>query len=422
MHLCLLSCKERILDNPFVIIAHVPTDSVMEGFLPELRIKGQELRLVTDQPDLYHEYIEQGVLTPNEIVAADVFNPVAIINALTQAIIIPAAIFSNSDHLQTATAIAAEFYNLPTKNWKACYRTKNKRVMRDTINASELDSVWCRSVCERSELMMPGISFPCVVKPVQGVASEHVFLAKDNQALHEYAESYWSNSPLQPLLLEEYLIGPLHTLETIGDGNEIYILGSFETALSEPPYFIELGRRFKRNLDEQDADTLLRQLKALGVGFGACHTEFIMTKDGPRLIEVNYRNIGDQSDFLIAEALEFNTFSAVIDLHLGKPIGVIPKTSKCALIRCQVAKNSGVLGFVPETQSLLKNGCQVHFHPLCVGGNFHQQDFSNRDFLSVIYATGPSEEILSLVMEECIEHFNIDVEVDSKIKHSKEVA
>lgn len=40
-------------------------------------------------------------------------------------------------------------------------------------------------------------------------------------------------------------------------------------------------------------------IRCFGVGFGACHTEFVMTNKGPRLIEINYRNIGDYREFLM---------------------------------------------------------------------------------------------------------------------------
>ncbi|MFC7647911.1 hypothetical protein ACFQX6_51060 [Streptosporangium lutulentum] len=62
---------------------------------------------------------------------------------------------------------------------------------------------------------------------------------------------------------------------------------------------------------------MLRALDALGVGFGACHTEYAMTPAGPRIIEVNYRVIGDHCDFLVADLLGVPLFERILGVHLG---------------------------------------------------------------------------------------------------------
>lgn len=397
------------MQNSFVIVAHVPTDSVMNGFIPELRRRSQPLLIVTDQIERHLPYIESGLLEAEEVMSADVFNPVAILNLLSQHQVTPTAVFSNSDHLQTSTSIVADFYGLPRKDWHACYRAKNKLVMRQTIQDAGLDNVWFRSVYSMSDIQTGDLSFPCIVKPVEGVASENVMLAEHLSQLEEYANAFWRFHPGQPLLLEEFLPGSLHSLETLGDGTELHVMGSFATALSEPPYFIELGRRFSRNIDESVTTTLLEQLRALGVGFGSCHTEFVMTQDGPRLIEVNYRNIGDQSDFLLAEALEFDLFGALVDLYLGLPLRALPDGSQTAYIDFQIAKRSGVIGQLPVAQSYEQDGCKISFRPVCQQGAYHQQDGSNRDYLSVLWVTGPSEQMVQPIFKQCIEAFRIQV-------------
>ncbi|WP_417552417.1 ATP-grasp domain-containing protein [Marinomonas fungiae] len=397
------------MQNSFVIVAHVPTDSVMKGFIPELRRRSQPLLIVTDQIERHLPYIESGLLDAEELLAVDVFNPAAILNLLSQHQVNPSAVFTNSDHLQTSTSIVADFYGLPRKDWHACYRAKNKLVMRQTIQDASLDNVWFHLAYTMSDLQVSDIHFPCIAKPVEGVASENVILAEHLSQLEEYAKAFWRSHPGQPLLLEEFLSGSLHSLETLGDGTELHVMGSFATTLSEPPYFIELGRRFSRAIDESVLATLLEQLRALGVGFGSCHTEFVMTQDGPRLIEVNYRNIGDQSDFLLAEALEFDLFAALVDLYLGLPLRALPDGSQTAFIDYQIAKQSGVIGDVPVAQSYEKDGCKISFRPVCEQGAHHKQDNSNRDYLSVLWVTGASEQMVQPIFRQCIEAFRIQV-------------
>jgi hypothetical protein len=156
--------------------------------------------------------------------------------------------------------------------------------------------------------------FPAVVKPREGVASEDVVLVRDAGELAAAVRAIRDRRPGEALVVEEYLDGPLHTLETLGDGETIQVLGGFRTRLGPLPYFVE------ERLDWESPpgrDHVLRALNALGVGFGACHTEYTMTSAGPRIIEVNYRVIGDHCDFLVANLLGVPLFERILGVHLG---------------------------------------------------------------------------------------------------------
>lgn len=397
------------MNKRFALLAHVPTDSIIQGFIPELRRRNMPLLVLTDQPERHQQLVSTGGLHADEIISCDVFNPIAVLNTLTQHQIEPTAVFSNSDHLQTCAAMVANYFGLPGKSWQTCYRSKNKLAMRQTIKAAGLDTLWFQPVSKHADLAASEIRFPCIAKPVEGVASENVTLVQNRDELEQVCQRFWQRNPGHPLLLEEYFAGPLHTLETIGDGRHIQIMGSFETFLSAPPHFIELGQTFNRQLDATVQQHLLSQLAALGVGFGSCHTEFVLTDQGPRLIEVNYRNIGDQSDFLMAQALQFNLFAAVIDLCLGNPMPAVPENSLSAQIHCQIAQQSGIIEAVPERCRIERDGCSIDFEPLCRPGEHHHQDHSNRDYLSILRGTGPSEQILSRVMAELASEYRISI-------------
>ena len=69
---------------------------------------------------------------------------------------------------------------------------------------------------------------------------------------------------------------------------------------------------------------MLAQLDALGVGFGACHTEFVVHEGRARIIEVNYRAIGDQCDLLLARLLEIPLFEHILRTHLGERLPAGP--------------------------------------------------------------------------------------------------
>ena len=95
-----------------ILLAHVPTDAVNEGFLPAAQRLGLKVILLTDQAEAHRRHFEAAdrPACPDSIVECDVFNPLAIIDEISSHAERPAAIFSNSDHLQTSTALAADYF------------------------------------------------------------------------------------------------------------------------------------------------------------------------------------------------------------------------------------------------------------------------------------------------------------------------
>ena len=286
-----------------------PTDSVTDGFLPAARALGCEVTILTDRPE---QHRDRGA----EVLHCDVRDARAVIDTIAHHRA-PDAIFSNSDHIQAETALAAAYFGLPGKDWRACVDTKNKALTRRRLAAAGVETV-------RSARLAPAdppvadVPFPAVVKPREGVASEDVVLVHDAGELAATVRSIRDRRPGETLVVEEYLDGPLHTMETLGDGERIRVLGGFRTTLGPLPHFVE------ERLDWEPPpgrDHVLRALEALRVGFGACHTEYVMTPAGPRIVEVNYRVIGDHCDFLLASLLQVPLFELILRAHLGMGLG-----------------------------------------------------------------------------------------------------
>ncbi|WP_405086929.1 siderophore biosynthesis protein [Microbispora sp. NBC_01389] len=294
-----------------------PTDSVTGGFLPAAAALGWDVTILTDQPDRYAGY-------PGcEVVMADVRDARAVIDAVA-AHHPPGVIFSNSDHLQAPAALAAEYFGLPGKDWRACVTAKNKALTRRALAAVEP---------VRSVRIPPGgdlprdLPYPVVVKPALGVASEDVVLVDGPDALRAAVAEIRERRPAEVLVAEEFLDGPVRTLETLGDGagdgrhdgGARRVLGGFATTLGPPPRFIE-ERLDWRPPDPGHLPHLSAALDAAGVGFGVCHTEYAVTRDGPRIIEINYRLIGDTCDFLLADLLGAPLHEWILRIHAGEPL------------------------------------------------------------------------------------------------------
>src|SRR5207302_1221285 len=143
------------------LVAGKVTDSVTYGFLPAALRLGLEVIVLTDRPRDHANAYDIGII---ECDVTDYREIIAVLDA-------PEAVFSNSDHLQAATALAAAYPGLPGKDWRAALRTKNKALMRRHLAA--LDPVYA------ADPLAPDPPFPVVLKPREGVASEDVFLVAD---------------------------------------------------------------------------------------------------------------------------------------------------------------------------------------------------------------------------------------------------
>lgn len=383
-----------------IVLAHVPTDAVNLGFLPAARRLGLSVTLLTDHAEAHRRHFSNPELPvqPDRIVACDVFNPLAVIEAIGER---PRAIFSNSDHLQTSTAIAATYFDLPGKSWPVTYRAKNKAAMRAWLAAAGAESMWHAVVTGPADLARLGenVPLPCIVKPREGVGSQHVRRLDERADIARYCESLWSQQPGRALLLEEYIEGPLYTLETLGDGERIVTLGGWRVVLGAAPHFVELEAHWGRWLSTEQEAAVLRQITAFGVGFGSCHTEFVLTDRGPRLIEINYRTVGDQREFLLDEALGFPLFETVLRLHLGEPLPALPERSAAAAIRYFPTSRPGELTRAPAAFERAEADSKLRYRPLREVGERLAVTHSNKDYLGVLSGVAATPARLESLMQ-----------------------
>ncbi|MFD9124008.1 acetyl-CoA carboxylase biotin carboxylase subunit family protein [Kitasatospora sp. NPDC059571] len=376
------------------LLALNPTDSVTEGFLPAAARLGLDVTLLTDSPDAHRAAHAAPAAPPEaagcEILPCDVrdFREVVALIGRHRA---PDAVFTNSDHLQTQAALAAGYFGLPAKDWRATLRTKNKAELRRCLAAAGLDRVRALELAPGQDPAVLDPPFPCVVKPREGVASEDVALVADAAGLAARCAEIRTRRPHDALVVEEFLDGTLHTLETLGDGTRRHVLGGFRTRLSPPPHFVEEALEFVPELPAPVLDQVLARLDALGVGLGACHTEFVLRPDGSTsLIEVNYRAIGDQCDLMLARLLGIPYFEHVLRVHLGQPLPAElgARTGMFGQNRAVCADRAGTLTAAPPAQEHRGGGVHLVYRPVRAVGEYHEHHRTNRDYLGLVWAVG----------------------------------
>ncbi|MFI5643675.1 acetyl-CoA carboxylase biotin carboxylase subunit family protein [Kitasatospora sp. NPDC051705] len=378
------------------LLALNPTDSVTDGFLPAADRLGLDVTVLTDHAGPHLKAYADLPFTAPEVLECDVRDFRAVISLLSRHHA-PDAVFSNSDHLQTQTALAAEYFGLPAKDWKAALRAKDKGQLRRHLALTGQDAVWSAELAPGQDPAELDPPFPCVVKPREGVASEDVVLVADAAELAARCRKIQHRRAGATLVVEEFLEGPLCTLETLGDGRRRHVLGGFRTRLSPPPDFIEEVLEFVPAHPAAVVGQVLAQLDAIGVGLGACHTEFVVQPDGrARIIEVNYRAIGDQCDLMLAEILGVPLFEHILSVHLGRELPAdlgesCTATPRRARNEAVLADRAGVLTSAPGPYDEERDGVRLAYRPLRPLGERHEHYRTNRDYLGVIWAVGTDQ-------------------------------
>lgn len=404
------------MHQPTVLITHSVNDAVIEGFIPTLLEKMTEqhtqLIIFTDHKDAHMDALIDTSLGADIIILeCDVFNPLAIIDTLSNYHVSPNLVFSNSDHLQASTAIVADFFNLPSKDWRRCLVFKDKHLTRKHVNSAHSYKAEYQLLSAQDlNLDNLTINFPLVAKPKQGVASMHVQLCMDKNELVAYCQDFWKCKTL-PILVESYISGTLITLETLGDGETLVAVGGFEVMLSEPPHFIELDAVWNTPLCLQYRDTCLSILSAIGVGLGVCHSEFIITPKGEvHLVEINYRSIGDGREFLLNDMSHYPWFETIMRLHKGVKIAELQAEfgqltiNTHARIHYVTTPQSGTISSAPTSFKKRTQQSVVIHQPLKKQHQTIQLTHSNKDYLSRLLAYSDCANTMDAVLKDAIKN------------------
>ena len=197
------------------------------------------------------------------------------------------------------------------------------------------------------------IGYPVVLKPRGLAASLGVVRVKDAAELRDSFDfSIEAKAPdpvgldfATPLLVEEYVTGEEVSVDAVVQEGKVTALYVGRKVLGYPPYSEEIGHLVTGDDPLLRDPVLLTALQethtALGFRDGWTHSEFILTADGPRLIEVNGRLGGDMVPYLGS-------------LATGIDPGLSAASAACGLaptIEPGPARAAGIRFFYPEKEN-----------------------------------------------------------------------
>jgi len=242
-----------------------------------------------------------------------------------------------------AVARVAKEMNLPGITPEAAFMCTNKGAMRKRLKEHGVPVPEYYNVVTREEYKEAISKFPekCVVKAVDNSGSRGIQLihnVKDEKTVDEAYDYCIQFSHSGELVVEEFMEGPEICVETLNFDRKCHPIQITDQLEKQPPYFTDAGYN-QPSLLSEDVKERIREVAiaanmALENYTGSSCTEMIVTKDGPKVVEVGARLAGDcMTTHLVPMSTGVNMVEGVINIALGRPVDITPKYQKASAIR-----------------------------------------------------------------------------------------
>ncbi|MEU7907472.1 ATP-grasp domain-containing protein [Actinoplanes sp. NPDC049118] len=171
---------------------------------------------------------------------------------------------------------------------------------------------------------LDGFDLPVVVKPTGLDGSRAVRLLRDAEELSAWTAELARYGYDGPVLVEEQLRGPEFSVEALTVAGRHHIIGITAKRLLPSAEFVEAGHLHPAPLPAEQREAMTALVVALldgaGYRFGPSHTEIILTRQGPRVVESQTRIGGDRIPLLVEVATGFDVESAIFEALRGAEV------------------------------------------------------------------------------------------------------
>jgi S-sulfo-L-cysteine synthase (3-phospho-L-serine-dependent) len=294
------------------------------------------------------------------------------------------AVFTMNEYRLVLAARIAEALGISHALSSATAATcRSKISVRELLRKRNLNNVRYAKVTSVEEALAAAsdLSLPVVVKPSNDAGSNLVTRCDTPEEVRAAVEAIkgakvnWVSQRLEDhVLIEEYLDGPEFSVESASDSERTEVIMITAKATHD---MIELGHMVPAPLPADDADAIRSlvksSLEALGVRNTVTHTEVKLTRDGPKIVEVNARVGGDRIHKIVEAVTGINLMEWSLHLALGGRLEDAPRRppkTATAISGFILARHDGVvsyrdpagLGSVPGLQDLqmtVANGSRV---------------------------------------------------------------
>ena len=189
-----------------------------------------------------------------------------------------------------------------------------------------------------------------IVKPADNSGSRGVFLIEclDDEEMIEQAYHYSKGfSRSGDIVVEEYMEGEEVSVETLSVEGVCHIIQITDKLTTGAPHFVEMGHsqptKHSLSITQKICEVATKAVNAIGIKNGPSHTEIMVTKDGPKIVELGARLGGDCiTTHLVPLSTGVNMVENCILIALGEKPTLTAKFEKGSAIR-YMPSHEGVL-------------------------------------------------------------------------------
>lgn len=230
--------------------------------------------------------------------------------------------------MRTVAAVAKEC-GLVGVTEETAIKATDKSVMREALKTVGVPVPMFFRVTNENEFKaaVESIEGPFMVKPADSSGSRGILKVEDRSDLdsaYNYTKQFSHNGIV---VVEECMIGPEVSVETLAIDCEVHVIQITDKMTTGAPHFVEMGHTQPTRLDcaEEIKEVAIAANKAVGIENGPSHTEIIVTKDGPKIVEIGARLGGDCiTTHLVPLSTGVNMVEACIRIALGEKPDITP--------------------------------------------------------------------------------------------------
>lgn len=216
--------------------------------------------------------------------------------------------------------------NLVGNDFTLSEARRNKYLMLNAVKNAGLSAAWQFKENNLEELLskLTENNFPVVIKPLSSSSSDGFHICQNEFDVRTAYNNIMGSlnileEPNNAVLCQSFLKGVQYIVNSVSCHGKHYITDIWEmqhrhinnvSMVIDSMTLLPSSHKIWQVLVEYIKDVLA----ALGISFGAAHTEIMLTENGPSLIEVNARLMGGNIDSCFKEALGgYDQIDALID-------------------------------------------------------------------------------------------------------------
>lgn len=245
-----------------------------------------------------------------------------------------------TDMPMRAVAKACETLGLPGITFDTAIKATDKGEMIKAFEAAGVEHPWYYILPDHSALknVIGKITYPCIMKPTDNAGSRGVVLCHNREELENEYEYSHHESRVGAVIIEEYLKGPEFSIEVMVVDGIPHVLQITDKLTTGAPHFVEMGHSQPTAQSDENCakirDLARRACEAVGINNGPAHVEMILTKNGPKMVELGARMGGDCiTTHLVPLSTGIDMVGCTIRLACGEKIDIEPKFNKGSAIR-----------------------------------------------------------------------------------------